>query len=172
MVVLSFVDEKNLYRSVGVIIVLSLVLTALSKAVTKMQSASARIGKDGLKIAGLKTGLLTIGAALLLLAATVKLIGNMDTDQAIRGFVGLTALMLVLAGFMASYGLLIKGKAAQNMDKAGVMLLKMSFSLLILVGVVKLLSGTSWPDLGKSRRIHGWIYSVCRSLDTSYQNCW
>lgn len=150
VVVLSFVDEKNLYRSVGVIIVLSLVLTALSKAVTKMQSASARIGKDGLKIAGLKTGLLTIGAALLLLAATVKLIGNMDTDQAIRGFVGLTALMLVLAGFMASYGLLIKGKAAQNMDKAGVMLLKMSFSLLILVGVVKLLSGTSWPDLGKA----------------------
>ena len=150
VVVLSFVDEKNLYRSVGVIIVLSLVLTALSKAVTKMQSASARISKDGLKIAGLKTGLLTIGAALLLLAATVKLIGNMDTDQAIRGFVGLTALMLVLAGFMASYGLLVKGKAAQNMDKAGLMLLKMSFSLFILVRVVKLLSGTSWPDLGKA----------------------
>lgn len=150
VVVLSFVDEKNLYRSVGVIVVLSLVLTALSKAVTKMQSASAKIGKDGLKIVGLKTGLLTIGAALLLLAATVKLIGNMDTDQAIRGFVGLTALILVLAGFMASYGLLVKGKAAQNMDKAGVMLLKMSFSLLILVGVVKLLSGTSWPDLGKA----------------------
>ena len=150
VVVLSFVDEKNLYRSVGVIVVLSLVLTALSKAVTKMQSASARISKDGLKIAGLKTGLLTISAALLLLSATVKLIGNMDTDQAIRGFVGLTALMLVLAGFMASYGLLVKGKAAQNMDKAGLMLLKMSFSLFILVRVVKLLSGTSWPDLGKA----------------------
>lgn len=150
VVVLSFVDEKNLYRSVGVIIVLSLVLTALSRAVTKMQSASARISKDGLKIAGLKTGLLTIGAALLLLAATVKLIGNMDTDQAIRGFVGLTALILALAGFMASYGLLVKGKAAQNMNKAGLMLLKMSFSLFILVRVVKLLSGTSWPDLGKA----------------------
>ena len=150
VVVLSFVDEKNLYRSVGVIVVLSLVLTALSKAVTKMQSASARIGKDGLKIAGLKTGLLTISAALLLLSATVKLIGNMDIGQAIRGFVGLTALILVLAGFMASYGLLVKGKAAQNMDKAGLMLLKMSFSLFILVRVVKLLSGTSWPDLGKA----------------------
>ena len=150
VVVLSFVDEKNLYRSVGVIVVLSLVLTALSKAVTKMQSASARISKDGLKIAGLKTGLLTISAALLLLSTTVKLIGNMDTNQAIRGFVGLTALMIVLAGFMASYGLLVKGKAAQNMDKAGLMLLKMSFSLFILVRVVKLLSGTSWPDLGKA----------------------
>ena len=150
VVVLSFVDEKNLYRSVGVIVVLSLVLTALSKAVTKMQSASARISKDGLKIAGLKTGLLTISAALLLLSATVKLIGNMDTNQAIRGFVGLTALMIVLSGFMASYGLLVKGKAAQNMDKAGLMLLKMSFSLFILVRVVKLLSGTSWPDLGKA----------------------
>lgn len=150
VVVLSLVDEKNLYRSVGVIVVLSLVLTALSKAVTKMQAASATIGKDGLKIAGLKTGLLTIGAALLLLAATVKLIGNMDTEQAIRGFVGLTALIAVLAGFMTAYGLLVKGKSAQNMDKAGEMLLKMSFALLILVGVVKLISGTSWPDLGKA----------------------
>lgn len=150
VVVLSLVDEKNLYRSVGVIIVLSLVLTMLSKAVTKMQSASAKIGKDGLKIAGLKTGLLTIGAALLLLAATVKLIGNMDTEQAIRGFAGLVGLITVLAAFIGAYGLLIKGKAAQNMDKAGEMLLKMSFSLLILVGVVKLLSGVSWPDMGKA----------------------
>ena len=150
VVVLSLVDKKNLYRSVGVIIVLSLVLTMLSKAVTKMQSASAKIGKDGLKIAGLKTGLLTIGAALLLLAATVKLIGNMDTEQAIRGFAGLVGLIAVLAAFIGAYGLLIKGKAAQNMNKAGEMLLKMSFSLLILVGVVKLLSGVNWPDMGKA----------------------
>lgn len=150
VVVLSYVDEKNLYRSVGIIVVLSLVLTALSKAVSKMQAASAKIGKDGLKIAGLKTGLLTIGAALLLLAGVVKLIGGMDNEQAIRGFTGLVTLIAVLAGFMTAYGLLVKGKAAQNMDKAGEMLLKMAFSMLILVGVVKLLSGVSWPDMGKA----------------------
>lgn len=150
VIALSFVDEKDLYRSVAVIVILSGVLIAISAAMTKMQASSATIGKDGLKIAGLKTGLLTIGVVLLLLAGVVKIIGGMDTNQAIQGFVGLTALILVLTGFFASYGLLVKGAAAKNMDKAGAMLLKMSFSLLILVGVVKLLAGVSWPDLGKA----------------------
>lgn len=150
VLILSYVPADNLYRSVGIIVVLSIILTALAKAMAAMQSASAKIGKDGLKIAGLKTGLVTLGLALLLLAATVKLIGDMDTDQAIRGFTGLLVLVGVLAAFFAAYGLLVKGKAAQNMDKAGIMMLKMSASLLILVGVAKLISGVSWPDLGKA----------------------
>ena len=150
VVVLSMVDETNLYRSVGVIVVLSIVLTLLAKAMTKMQAASATIGKDGLKIAGVKTGLLTLGAAILLLAATVKLMGDMNVDQAKQGFIGLVGLILTLVSVFAAYGLLIKGKAAQNMDKAGEMLLKMSASLLILIWVTKLLSGVTWPELGKA----------------------
>lgn len=150
VVVLSMVDETNLYRSVGVIVVLSIVLTLLAKAMTKMQAASATIGKDGLKVAGVKTGLLTLGAAILLLAATVKLMGDMNVDQAKQGFIGLAGLILALVSVFAAYGLLIKGKAAQNMDKAGEMLFKMSASLLILVWVTKLLSGVTWPELGKA----------------------
>lgn len=150
VVVLSMVDETNLYRSVGVIVVLSIVLTLLAKAMAKMQSASATIGKDGLKVAGVKTGLLTLGAAILLLAATVKLMGDMNVDQAKQGFIGLAGLIMALVSVFAAYGLLIKGKAAQNMDKAGEMLFKMSASLLVLVWVTKLLSGVAWPELGKA----------------------
>ena len=150
VVVLSIVDETNLYRSVGVIVVLSIVLTLLAKAMTKMQAASATIGKDGLKIAGVKTGLLTLGAAILLLAYTVKLMGSMKIEEAKQGFIGLVGLILTLVSVFAAYGLLIKGKAAQNMDKAGEMLFKMSTSLLILVWVTKLLSGVTWPELGKA----------------------
>ena len=150
VVVLSIVKKENLYRSVGVIVVLSIVLTLLAKAMTKMQAASATIGKDGLKVAGVKTGLLTLGAAILLLAATVKLMGNLTVDQAKQGFIGLIGLIMTLVAVFAAYGLLIKGKAAQNMDKAGEMLFKMSASLLILVWVTKLLSGITWPELGKA----------------------
>ena len=150
VVVLSIVKKENLYRSVGVIVVLSIVLTLLAKAMTKMQAASATIGKDGLKVAGVKTGLLTLGAAILLLAATVKLMGNLTVDQAKQGFIGLIGLIMTLVAVFAAYGLLIKGKAAQNMDKAGEMLFKMSVSLLVLVWVTKLLSGITWPELGKA----------------------
>ena len=150
VVVLSIVKKENLYRSVGVIVVLSIVLTLLAKAMTKMQAASATIGKDGLKVAGVKTGLLTLGAAILLLAATVKLMGNLTVDQAKQGFIGLIGLIMTLVAVFAAYGLLIKGKAAQNMDKAGEMLFKMSVSLLVLVWATKLLSGITWPELGKA----------------------
>ena len=150
IVVISFVDETKLYRSVGVLLILSIVLTSLAKAMSSMQSASAKIGKDGLKLTGVKTGLLTLTSALLILAYTVKLVGELDPETAKQGFIGLAGLLLALVSVFAAYGLLIKGKAAQNMDKAGSMLLKMSISLLILVGVTKLLSGITWPEMNKA----------------------
>lgn len=150
IVIISLVDETKLYRSVGVLLILSIVLTSLAKAMSSMQSASAKIGKDGLKLTGVKTGLLTLTAALLILAYTVKLVGELDPETAKQGFIGLAGLLLALVSVFAAYGLLIKGKAAQNMDKAGSMLLKMSISLLILVGVTKLLSGITWPEMGKA----------------------
>lgn len=150
VIALTFVDPKKLYNAVVIVGLLAGILVALSWAMDKVGSATAKIDKQGFQLGGLKTGLIAMGAALLLLAATVKLIGNLDPEQAKQGFIGLAGLILALVGVFAAYGLLVKGKSAQNIDKAGGMLLKMSISLLILVGVTKLLSGVTWPELGKA----------------------
>lgn len=150
IIALTFVDQEKLYGSVVIITMLSGILIGLSFAMKKLGEASVSVGKNGLNVDGLKTGLLSIASALLILAITVKIMGSMDMDQAKQGFIGLAGIIVAVSAVFAAYGLLVKGKSAQNIDKAGTMIMKMSVSLLLLVGVVKLLSGVTWPDLGKA----------------------
>lgn len=135
---LAQLDTGKLWSAVGAITVLAGVLVGLAIAMDKLTSASASIDKNGFNIKGLKTGLVSIGIALVLMAATVKLIGSMDEDQAKQGFLGLAGLVLAISGVFASFGLLVKGKSAQNIDKAGRMIKKISVALLLMVAVVKL----------------------------------
>ena len=141
IVIISLVDETKLYRSVGVLLILSIVLTSLAKAMSSMQSASAKIGKDGLKLTGVKTGLLTLTSALLILAYTVKLVGELNPDAAKQGFLGLAGLVLAMgAVFLAFRFILGKGDIAKDIDKAGSMILKMAIAMGVMVGVCKLIN--------------------------------
>lgn len=143
-------DYGKLWNAVGVISVLAVILVGLAFAMNKLSEASVSFEKGkGLNINGLKTGLIAIGASILMLAAAAKLIGSMDPDEATRGFLGLAGMVGVLALVFAAYGKLIKGKAAQNMDKLGGMLLKLSFAMLLMVGVCKLAGMLSIEEMLK-----------------------
>lgn len=147
VVVLSMVDETNLYRSVGVIVVLSIVLTLLAKAMTKMQAASATIGKDGLKVAGVKTGLLTLGAAILLLAETVKLMGDINPEQAKQGFIGLVKIMGAMLIFIGALRVISIGKSAIQLPAITSTLTGIAVAMAMMVGVCKLTSKLNKDDL-------------------------
>lgn len=149
VIALTFIEPKKLLTAVAVIGVLSGILIGLSFAMDKMNSASATINKNGIQLGGLKTGLIAMASSLLLLAATVKIIGNMDPEKAKQGFMGLAGLVLALAGVFVAYGLLVKGNRAQNIDKAGKMLIKMSASLLLMVVAIKLISRLKGEELLK-----------------------
>lgn len=142
VVVLSLVDPQNLYRSVAVIVVLSVILTMLSKAVSKLQAASAKIGKDGLKIAGLKTGLLTIGLALLAIAGVVKMMSGLSDEELKNGFIGLAG---VIGALVVMYGALqaLSLIPAKNVELIGPMLLKVAVVVGLMAVVCKLISGLS-----------------------------
>ena len=135
---LAQLDAKQLWSAVGAITVLAAVLVGLAVAMDKLTSASASVDKNGFNLKGLKTGLVSIGIALLLMAATVKVMGSMDTDQYTQGFLGLVGLVGAIVLVFAAFGQLVKGKSAQNIDKAGIMLRKMAITLLLMVGVCKL----------------------------------
>lgn len=138
IIALTFFDPKDLWRSVGIIAVLALILAALAVASSQMASSSVNIGKGGVALKGMKTGLLAIVTSLMILAMTVKMIGKLDPDEARRGFLGLAGLVAAIGAVFLAYGKIVKGKAAQNIDKAGKMVLKLSVALLLLVVVVKL----------------------------------
>lgn len=148
VVVLAYVPEDNLYRSVGVIVVLAIVLTVLSKAVAKLQAASAKLDKDGLKIAGLKTGLLTIGMALLALALVVKMMSGLTNDEMERGFNGLAGVigaLVVVFGALQLLALI----PSKNIILIGPMLLKVVAAIGLMALACKLIGTLSMDEAMK-----------------------
>lgn len=146
VVILTRVDAQKLYTATAIIFVLAVTLSVLAKAMAKMQAASATLGKDGLKLAGVKTGLLTLSAAILLLAATVKLIGGLDPEQAKQGFIGLAGVILALVVVYAAIQTIsmIPGK---NIDLVGSMMLKMAAVIGLMAIVCKLVARLSPSEM-------------------------
>ena len=151
VIALAYASEHyDLWEAVKVLGALSGILIVLGIAAKFISNASVSVGDNGAQINGLKTGLLAIAGTLLILAYTVKTLGKLDTREAIQGFIGLAGLVTAVGIVFLAYGKLVKGKAAQNIDKAGVMLMKLSVSLLLLVWVSKLIAGMEWADMGKA----------------------
>lgn len=146
--VLSTIDDpEKLYTSVAIIVVLSLVLSSLAKAVAKMQAASAKVGKDGIKIAGVKTGLLTLTSALLLMAATVKVVGELSPEQAIQGFIGLAGLLAAMIGVMTLLMKICVLSPGHEIAKVGGLMISMAVTMALMVGVCKLVRLLTHDDM-------------------------
>ena len=76
-----------------------------------------------------------MGLALALMAVAMKIIGNMDEGEIIKGLFVIGVLELFIAGIIK-----VSEKAGQHASVAGSMLMKMSLAILILVGAIALLS--------------------------------
>ena len=133
--VLTQIDDiGKLWNAVGVIAVLSAILVGLALAMNKLSAASVAIDKSGAKIDGLKSGLLQIGLAILLVAYAVKLIdGIEDTGSAFKKLAGIAAGLLA---FFAVLGLI--SMYSKDVSGFGSTLLKLSIAMALMIGVCKL----------------------------------
>lgn len=147
--ILTKLDITAMWNAVAIIGVLAAILAALAFVLNKISETSLEINKTGLKKTGVKSTILTIGLALLAMASVVKTLGKMDEDEIKQGFLGLIGAVAALSAFIAAYGLLVKGKAAQHMKDAGKMMRKMATTMLLMVAVIKLVSFLKWTELGK-----------------------
>jgi tape measure domain-containing protein len=146
IIVLTYFNPTELLKAVGIVFILAAVLVGLAWATDKISNASVSI-KDGINVRGLSTGLLGIGAAILLVAAAVKMLSGLEPEQAKTGFIGLAAVIGALGILIAAFGILVKGKSAQNIDKFGATMLKLSMALLLMIAVVKLASKLTMDEL-------------------------
>ena len=139
IIVLTFFKPSELWNAVALITVLALVLAGLAFAMSKINDSSAAIGKDGINIKSMSSGLIGIGAAILIMAMSVKMIGKLDPDEAKQGFLGLAGIVIAIGVVIAAFGRLVKGKSVENIDKFGVSMLKISAALLLMAYVIKVL---------------------------------
>ena len=148
---LAQLDQGALARSVAAIALLSGILVVLALVVNKLSKATVTLDGEGkaLKLDGLKTGLAGIGVALLMLAAVVKIMGSMEPDEMIQGFIGLAGAIVAMSLVLRTFGKCVKGESAKNIDKAGKMLKKMSVALILMVAAIKLISLLSAEEVVK-----------------------
>ena len=148
---LAQLDQGALARSVAAAAVLSGILVVLALVVNKLSKATVTLDSEGraLKLDGLKTGLAGIGVALLMLAAVVKIMGGMKPDEMMQGFIGLAGVIVAISIVLKTFGKCVKGESAKNIDKAGIMIKKMSVALILMVAAIKLIGLLSAEDLVK-----------------------
>ena len=148
---LAQLDQGALARSVAAVVVLSGILVVLALVVNKLSKATVTLDSEGraLKLDGLKTGLAGIGVALLMLAAVVKIMGGMKPDEMMQGFIGLAGVIVAISIVLKTFGKCVKGESAKNIDKAGIMIKKMSVALILMVAAIKLIGLLSAEDLVK-----------------------
>ena len=139
--ILKFVEPKEMWNAVGAIVVLSAVMIAMAFAMSKLSATSATIDKTGLNIKGLSSGLAGIGIALLLIAATVKMLGSMGPEQMTQGLLALVGIMIILGLLIAVYGSVARLFTTFSADDLGRGMTKLAAAMLIMALVVKILGG-------------------------------
>ena len=166
VILLTFFDKDKLWDSVKILGAIIGILTVLVTVVSVLAVLSNKFGAGTIKFSAITLGLIGISTSLLILSTVVKRIGSIDPEEAKRGFIGLTGLIVELGILLASYGLLVKGKAAQNVGGLGKSLLKISIALLILIGVIKLIANMSTRDLTKGLIVIGLLGAFFSALVT------
>ena len=150
--VLTQIDDiGKLWNAVGVIVVLAGVLIGLSVAMSKLSSASVAFDAESKKvnIEGVQNSLLKIGIAILLVAAAVKMISDLKPEEAKQGFIGLAGMMGGMIVFLSIMGKLSGREGIKNIDGIGSMMLKLSFAMMLMVTVCKLIGKLSVEEMLK-----------------------
>lgn len=150
IIALTLFDPDKLWESVKIVAALAGILVLLAVVTEKMSKASVSIGKNSVQVNNMTKSLVGIAASLLLVAVAVKLVGSMKPEQAAQGIAGLLGMIYGLALVLGAYGALVKGKAANNIDKAGKTILKIGAAMLLLAIVAKIIGSMKPNEFGKA----------------------
>lgn len=149
--ILGQMDKDELIRATACITVLGIVLGVMTIAISKFSESSASLDKNGLNIKGLKTCLIQMGIALLLMAETVKIMGKLNLAQAIQGFVMLIGLCILIVKLTDVIGKCVDSEQMANINKFGKMMTKLAIALLLTIAAVKLIGLLKPDELTKGR---------------------
>lgn len=108
-------------------------------------------GKKGIKdVKNIAKAMKTIGTAMILLAAAMKIFATMSWDDLGRGLVAIGGLFTELAAFFAVMNIIMEGTGAGKLILLSVALTVISGAMIILAGAVAMFSLLSWEGLAKA----------------------
>lgn len=145
--IMSKIDTKKLWSTVGAIGVLAVILVGLAVAISKLTDSAVELDGNSktLKLSGLKTTLISIGVTLALMAATVKIMGSLNPDAYMQGLLGLVALMGVMMLLIVSMSLLVSDNNSKSIQQAGKAMKKIATAMILMVAGIAIL-GNMKPE--------------------------
>lgn len=155
---LTLLDVKKVWASIGALAAIAVIIGVLAAAVGKFGPDKA------VSFAGFSGAVLAIAVSLVVMAVALKKLESIDPEKLGTAVKGLAAIVLGLVAVLATFGLLVKGKSAQNIGKLGGMLFKLSLTLLLMVAVIKLMSSLEWSEMSKAAVGIGGFLVVVTSL--------
>ena len=132
--IIDGISDEGLTRGVAVILTFSAVVMAFMKLSSFKTGDMDEVGRIAIKL----------GASLLLVAVTMKILANIPAEGLGKGIGVIAALSLLMAGLIA-----VTKLAGTGLNDVGSMLIKISTALLILVGIIRIVSLMSVKDLAK-----------------------
>lgn len=160
LIALSRLSWEEIGKALVTLGALALGLTALTFALSKMSFK----GLNSKGIGKLSLTLLSLSAVLVIVSHAMKNVGNMDIGQLTKAIIGLIAMVAALTLLMKAIGKFVNGKDLKNISKIGTMIRKVSISLLLLVGVMKLASMLKAEEVLSGTVVMGLFYAFIVSL--------
>lgn len=160
LIALSRLSWEEIGKALVTLGALALGLTALTFALSKMNFK----GLNSKGIGKLSLTLLSLSAVLVVVSYAMKNVGNMDVGQLKKAIIGLIAMVAALTLLMKAIGKFVNGKDLKNISKIGTMIRKVSISLLLLVGVMKLASMLKAEEVLSGTVVMGLFYAFIVSL--------
>ena len=154
---LTKLDTKKMWGAIGALAVLGGIITALAFASSMMSETTSIFKKSSTPILG-------VAAAILVLAIAMNKLAGINNEDIPKILGLMTAIVIGLSALMVAIGKMTRFGSASDMDKVGKMMFKMSLSLLIIVGVMKLISMMSGEDLAKGIVVIGLLGLVFAAL--------
>lgn len=133
--ILAKLDSGSLWESVGAIASISLVLTVLTFAISKMNI------KDFVKVSGLGFHILSFSVSLLILSRAMKKLSSISWDEIKKGAVSLVAGLIWVTK--------LTKLAEKEIKDLGKTILEISASILLLVFTIKAISKLEGKDIFK-----------------------
>lgn len=156
VVALAFVPEDRLWSAVGALGAIAGMVTAMLGVIALIahfnkEANPKDAAKSATSIAQIGFAMLSFAGSLLIVAYAMKVASGIDVKNGWPGLAILAGVLVVMTSVLIAYGQFAEVGNKASIDKAGGMMLQMSFALLVVAGVLKLASSIdakrSWPGL-------------------------
>lgn len=151
VILLGKQGQTNLENGIKALIAISAVITVFTLVLNKIASQTSSIEVTGrqIKFTTIDRTIKTLAKSLLIMAASLKMLGSMSPEEIERSLPVLIGLFAMLSALMWEASKVAKGSGSADIDKIGTMVYKISKAMLLMVGVIKLASMLTGEEFGK-----------------------